>query len=149
MIKTFRGLLADGEQQKIRLSRNNGLMGYKILKFQGFFEKPGTAEQESLLMILKRELDSVVTASSEVNFEDQNILAVWFDTQHTSPAYNQTRPDNVIFDKEIINQDIFITHTDQPVDVGESCNYYLELEEVPLNLNEATVATLKDMRGRE
>jgi hypothetical protein len=28
-------------------------------------------------------------------------------------------------------------------------NYYLELEQVKLDLNEATVATLKDMRGRE
>jgi hypothetical protein len=28
-------------------------------------------------------------------------------------------------------------------------NYYIELEKVKLDLNEATVATLKDMRGRE
>ena len=28
-------------------------------------------------------------------------------------------------------------------------NYYIELEQIKLDLNEATVATLKDMRGRE
>lgn len=148
MIKTFRGLLADGDQEVIRLSRNDGLMGYKIIKFQGFFEKPGTVEQESLLKVLKVEDGSVPTAAAEVNFDNMTLMAVWFSTQHTSPAYNNPIQ-NVVFDREIVNQDIYITHTDQPAGTGESCNYYLELEEIPLNLNEATVATLKDMRGRE
>ena len=43
------------------------------------------------------------------------------------------------------NQDIYITcySTDNKI------NYYIELEQVPLSKDEATVATLKDMRGRE
>jgi hypothetical protein len=32
---------------------------------------------------------------------------------------------------------------------SEDCNYYLELEQIKLDLNQSTVATLKDMRGRE
>ena len=31
--------------------------------------------------------------------------------------------------------------------IGKTMNYYIELEQVKLDLNEATVATLKDMRG--
>ena len=34
MIKSFRGQLADEEQDTIRLSTKNGLTGYKINKFQ-------------------------------------------------------------------------------------------------------------------
>ena len=148
MIKTFRGLLADGEHQVIRLSRNNGLMGYKIIKFEGFFEKPGTAGQESLLKILTVEPSSVPDAAATVDFNNTTLMAVWYAAQHTSPAYSNPIQ-NVIFDRNVVNQDIFISHTDQPAGSGESCNYYLELEEVKLDLNEATVATLKDMRGRE
>ena len=53
----------------------------------------------------------------------------------------------IIFDNTTINQDMFITHFD--ASVGKPVNYYIELEQVKLDLNEATVATLKDMRGRE
>ena len=56
------------------------------------------------------------------------------------------QPTVVVIDNKIINQDIFIQHTAQS---GNACNFYLELEQVKLDLNEATVATLKDMRGRE
>ena len=34
MIKSFRGKLADGGQDRIRLSTNDGLTGYKITKFE-------------------------------------------------------------------------------------------------------------------
>ena len=51
----------------------------------------------------------------------------------------------VVFDNVKFNQDIYITHQDEAV--GQSFNYYLELEQVKLDLNEATVATLKDMRA--
>ena len=53
----------------------------------------------------------------------------------------------IIFDDKIINQDIYVTHMD--IGGSENNNYYIELEQLSLNLSEATVATLKDMRGRE
>ena len=54
----------------------------------------------------------------------------------------------VVIDNKIINQDIFVQH--KSLKSGKTlCNFYMELEQVKLNLNEATVATLKDMRGRE
>ena len=34
MIKSFRGKLADGGQDTIRLGTNKGLTGYRIIKFQ-------------------------------------------------------------------------------------------------------------------
>ena len=52
-----------------------------------------------------------------------------------------------MFDHVKVNQDIYISHHN--ADGTSSCNYYIELEQMKLNLDEATVATLKDMRGRE
>ena len=45
----------------------------------------------------------------------------------------------------IFNQDIYLTHLESQ---GSSAvNYYLELEQIKLDLNENTVATLKDIRN--
>ena len=41
---------------------------------------------------------------------------------------------------------MFFTHQNTHADAGP-VNYYIELEQVKLDLSEATVATLKDMRG--
>ena len=50
-----------------------------------------------------------------------------------------------VFDKEIFNQDIYLTHDEN---LGSlAVNYYIELEQVKLDLNENTVATLKDIRN--
>ena len=45
------------------------------------------------------------------------------------------------------NQDIYITHTNLHADAGP-VNYYIELEQIKLDLNENTVATLKDIRNQ-
>ena len=51
----------------------------------------------------------------------------------------------VIFDDDVFNQDIYITHVET---VGtEPCSYYIKLEQVKLSLDENTVATLKDIRN--
>jgi len=146
MIKSFRGLIVDGGQDTIVLHTNDGSIGYRIVKFEAFFEKPGTVEQESVLQIFKIEQATVPDAATEVNFNDQTLLAALMIAQHTSSAYSNPIQ-TVIMDREVFNQDIYITHTDQPVGSGESCNYYLELEQVSLDLNENTVATLKDIRN--
>jgi len=53
---------------------------------------------------------------------------------------------NVVFDQEIFNQDIYVTQ--QCLQSGD-VNYYIELEQVKLNVDESTVATLKDIRNKE
>ena len=49
-------------------------------------------------------------------------------------------------DNEIINQDIEIGNKESQ---GNSMNYYIELEQIKLDLNENTVSTLKDIRNVE
>jgi hypothetical protein len=146
MIKTFRGLIADGGQDTIVLHTNNGSTGYRVTKFQIFPNKPGLADYESVVKIYKIQQTTIPTASAEVDFNDQTLLAVsYLVGTGTSSSDHTIEQLHTIFDNEIINQDIYITHT---ANTGsDACNYYIELEQVKLDLNQNTVATLKDIRN--
>jgi len=138
MIKTFRGLLADGGQDRIRLSTIKGKVGYRIAKFQIMANTPGV-NIDSLVKITKT--DSGVAPTNSVDFTDSDLLgAAWL--------YNDTYETDmvIIFDSEIFNQDIFIEHHEDKS--SHSTNYYLELEVVPLDDAGAEFTTLKDMRSR-
>jgi len=143
MIKTFRSKLADGQQQRIRLSTNQGLVGYKILKFQIITEEPyGGANAEHVVQLTAEPQ----TPTANVNFNNPLLLGV-ATINNATAGYNYSSVPVIIFDHTTVNQDMFIQHIDNAG--SQACNYYIELEQIRLNLNEATVATLKDMRGRE
>jgi len=140
VVKTFRGMLADGGQDRIRLSTIKGKAGYRIVKFEVIPEKPVTSANECVLQIWK---ESQSTASSEINFTDNALLGIGIYSNQTDTTYY---PDDtsIIFDNEIFNQDIFITHKNETG--SERCNYYLELEVIPLDDSSAEYTTLRDMR---
>ena len=142
-IKTFRGLIADGGQDTIVLHTNNGSTGYKIVKFDIFPNKPGTEQSESTVQIFKIKQSSVSTTASEVNFSSQTLLAAGF--YGKSAGVDNAETKITLFDNEVFNQDIYITHTETAG--SQAVNYYIELEQVKLDLNENTVATLKDIRN--
>jgi hypothetical protein len=156
MIKTFKGLIAHNTTQKIRLSTNNGLTGYNITKFQVF---PAGAQNsggfnytyKAALGIYSVEREPQVPGSTNnyrmINFESPTLLAAGFYSMNSSA---DTNPEElfIVIDNKVINQDVFLTYFN--VGGGDvPINYYIELEQVKLDLNEATVATLKDIRGRE
>ena len=143
MIKSFRGKLASSGTQLIRLSTNNGLIGYKVVKFQIFPPTPGGSSYENVVQIFTEEPDSAI---GTVNFDNPLLIACAYLEGNNSSA--ETDMLQVVFDHVKFNQDIYITNYDVDGDT-EAINYYIELEQVKLDLNEATVATLKDMRGRE
>ena len=142
MIKTFRGLLADGGQDTIRLSTNNGLTGYRIVKFEIMTNKPGATAYEHVMKIWKTKQ---TTIDGLVDFSIDALLGAGYLEGHAGEAYPDSQA--TFFDQEVFNQDIFVTQYD--VLTGEACNYYIELEQVKLAQDAAAVATLKDMRGRE
>jgi len=144
MIKTFRGMIADGSQDTIVLHTNDGSMGYRIVKFQIIPNQPFDKDQESVIKIYKVSQSSVDTL---IDFSDNTLLAVGITTNENIVGTGYMMPMQIIFDQEIFNQDIYVTHKDQ--DNAEVCNYYLELEQVKLSLDESTVATLKDVRNKE
>ncbi len=143
MIKTFRGLLDDGEQEKIRLSTKKGKIGYKIKKFQLMSRDAGETahEMESTCKVFKVNQSAINTI---VDFSDGNLLAAGQIGSHRDfVTYPQSTI--VIFDIEVFNQDIFITHKNNHADAAP-CNYYLELEAMSLTDNAAAVSTLRDIR---
>ena len=142
MIKSFRGQLADQAKATIRLSTKDGLTGYKVKKFQLIGVTPG---DETVEAVVKLHTVDPTTVNGTVNFDNPTLLGVAFYVSSTTEEWSTHNI--IIFDHTIVNQDIFVTHFDTAV--GTPINYYLELEQVKLDLNEATVATLKDMRGRE
>jgi len=147
MKKTFRGQLAPGSIERIRLSTNNGLTGYKMHKFQVLESAPGTLDSQTVAQIFTTENSDAGlarTASATVNFTDPTLLAALY--QKIGNSGGDPAEVIVIFDNMTVNQDIFITMADA-VSNTAVVNYYIELEQVKLSDNEATVATLKDMRA--
>jgi len=140
-IVSFRGLLADGGQERISLQTIRGVKGYKILKFQVLDDEPGEAESANAIKIYKI-LQSSVTG--KIDFSDNTLLAAIDFRQHNNEAYGVSA-NTIIVDNEIFNQDIYITNKDN--NTGAAMNYYFELEAMDLALDEATVATLKDIRN--
>jgi len=139
MIKTYRGNIANGTEERIRLGTIRGKVGYRIVKLQTVGIAPGATTQEAIIQIFKKS----TTPSGTINFSDSDLLAiaVWkMDAGSTATA-----SDTIIFDREVFNQDIFVGLSD--VHTGNNCNYYLELEVIPLDDAGAEYTTLKDIRS--
>ena len=59
VVKTFRGLLADGAQERIKLQTSTGKVGYRIVKFQVMSPQAGHTDYEmESTFILKQGLTS-------------------------------------------------------------------------------------------
>ena len=143
-IKTFRGLIKSGEVDTIPLHTNNVAMGYRIIKFEVISEFPGKQDTESTVTISKVPYTEPAYADWKgIDLSDQTILGVaFFGSPQIASAYPIQQV--LLFDNEIFNQDIYIGTLDSQ---GNAMNYYIELEQVKLDLNENTVATLKDIRN--
>jgi hypothetical protein len=138
-IKTFRGLIPDGGQEKITLHTITGRIGYRIVKFQ-IMPENSSNNFECSVKIFKVEQASV---DSTVNFANETLLGAAF-TGLISGGYAGSQ--TIIHDNTIFNQDIFITAQD--LSASQSTNYYLELEQIKLDSNETAVATLKNIKNR-
>jgi len=143
MIKTFRGLLTDsspGNQNRIRLSTIKGKVGYRIFKFQIMHDEPGQHHTEHTVKIYK---SLQTTIDNNINFTDSDLLGSAYILDNPDQGYPVSTI--IVFDREIFNQDIYITAEDTTGARG--INYYLELEVIPLDDAGAEYTTLKDMRS--
>ena len=140
VMKSFRGMIASGNQDTVSLHTNTGSTGYRIKKLQVISESPTSKAPENILKIYSIPQSAV---DATVDFSDNTLLGVAF-LKHGST--NTTYATEIIlFDNATFNQDIYITSID-PAD-SSAMNYYIELEQVKLSLDENTVATLKDIRN--
>jgi len=147
-IKTFRGLMADGAQDTIHLHTRDGSTGYRIVRFQIINNTPGAlgAAVKGVVKIYKVSQPMIspgVFADAVIDFSDNTLLGAAFYEDNDSVTY--VGKETIIFDTEIFNQDIYITYSD--LQGSQPMNYYIELEQVRLDLNANTVATLKDIRN--
>ena len=139
VVKTYRGLLEDGGQDRLRLSTIKGKVGYRIVKF-AVMGPDGSENIESVLKIYK---EAQSTIDHVINFTDSALLAAAVITQ-SATMQNYPEDTSIIFDQEIFNQDIYTTL--KGADYSASVNYYIELEVIPLDDDGAAYTTLKDMR---
>jgi len=140
-IKSYKGKLAPTLQEKIFLSTSNGLTGYRIKKFDIITSTPaGTGTDEHVMKIYTT--DQTGSIGPTVDFSETDLLGVAF-YQETGAGDGISK--TIIFDNEVFNQDIFITCSDGGGGT-KPANYYLELEQIKLNLNEATYHTIKNIR---
>jgi len=142
-IVSFRGLIADAAQDIIPLHTRDGSTGYRIKKFQTISNQnsAGGASGEHFTLIWSVPQATVSGTTPNIDFSDQTLLAVNWSANNAERAFVQS----IIFDNMTFNQDIYVTHIDAAG--TQSNNYYIELEQMPLDLNENTVATLKDIRN--
>ena len=134
-------MLADGAQERISLQTKTGETGYRIVKFRIMPEEPGILNTEAVVKIYKTQQ---TTTTLKIDFSDNRLLAAGFFRSNASAAY--ATDEVVIFDNEKFNQDIYVTMQDAE---NNPMNYYIELEQMDLALDEATVATLKDIRNND
>ena len=137
---SYKGKLAIGEQDRIKLSTINGKRGYKINKFQIISTTPGTGNVELVSKITKV-TDTNIGPTAK--FTDADLLGVAFYSGNENAAYPFS--ETIIFDNEKFNQDIFVSMAD--ADGGTvPGNYYIELETMNLSDLETTMLTLKSLR---
>ena len=139
-VKSFRGKIAHNTIDTISLHTNTGSTGYRITKLQVIPEDPTAMNMESVLKIYKIPQSSATTT---IDFSDNTLLAASFLHSSNNALYEVS--EIIIFDNEIFNQDIYITHNEP--NATSALSYYMELEQVRLDLNQSTVATLKDIRN--
>jgi len=138
-ILSYRGLLADNGQDTILLSTKKGEAGYRIVKFQTMGRNLTGEANESVMQIWQTE--PTVPDKAIVDFSSTTLLGVAYWKSHGDTLFSQS----VIFDRQVVNQDIYITQASP--DTGEPCNYYLELERIKLNEQEAMVTTIMSIRN--
>ena len=126
-IHSFRGLLASGEQDKIGIQGSVGATAWHITKFEVFSQAPGAGNQNSVVQIFREEQSSIV---GTVDFNDNELLGVGQWKESSGVAYPVSTP--VIFDNALFTRNIWVTHLDVE-GANDSCNYYIELEEVKVS----------------
>ena len=92
---SYKGILDEGLEERIKLSTLNGKTGYKITKFQVISNTPGAAEYETTVKIYSKPQGS---GSTSVDFTESDLLAVAYIEDNPTHAYPIS--ETIIFDNE-------------------------------------------------
>jgi len=150
-IVTLRNLIGTTASNNAALDRHSlhtiqGLKGYRITKFELLPYDFGATASE-LEATVKVYSEHPGTPDAQIDFSDNRLIAAAV-MAGAVDAYNYGISDAIIFDSQIFNQDIYVTYYNNKTNEAAGfVNYYIELEQIDLALDEATVATLKDIRN--
>ena len=151
-IKSFRGLIAHDSVETVHLHTQNGSTGYRIVDLDIMYHTPGVGDLDAVVQVFSI---PQTAASATVDFSNQTLLGAAFIRQDADNSNITGRmAGHILFDNVVFNQDIFITLKNATPPAGGTastapCNFLIKLEQVKLDLNENTVATLKDIRNIE
>ena len=126
-VHSFRGLLPDGKQHKIRIQGPVGAIAWRITKFMVMPYDVSDEDYEAVVKIYRESQSSI---DHNVDFTDSELLGagLW-----SSSSSNNVYPDDmtIIFDNALFSRNIYITYEDTKTNGG--MNYYIELEEVKVS----------------
>ena len=140
---SFRGLLADGGQDKIRIQGPVGAIAWRITKFQIFPGDPGSEHYEATIKIYR---EFQTTVDNTVNLSDQNLLGAAYYQDDNAKHYASS--DEVVFDNELFVRDIYVTYIGTDSAIADM-NYYIELEEVKVSAAGMAQLAVAAARRRE
>jgi len=127
-VHSFRGLLADGDQHKIRIQGPVGAIAWRMIKFQLIYYDP-TADTAESVVCVWREKQSALT--NKIAFDNGELLAAGFMEANSTDGYYPIEQ-TVVFDNDLFVRNIYITNV-----AGQSASngvsYYIELEEVKVS----------------
>jgi len=141
-VVSFRGQIANDAQDTIALHTTDGSTGYRIVKLEAM----AIDSEEDVESTLKVFSVPQTAVDNTIDFSDNTLLAALIYNDSASNAYGPQPI--VVFDNIVFNQDIYITLKGSAGVSTPFLNYHIELEQVSLDLNENTVATLKDIRNQ-
>jgi len=125
-IHSFRGLLADGAQERIRIQGATGEIAWRITKFQIMPNNFNTADEYNISVF--REDPPAAYDFGTFDFTNDELLAAaYLENNATAGDFVLS---TVIFDNTLFVRNIHIVLSSQ---AGKACNYYIELEEVKVN----------------
>ena len=135
-IKAFRGKLTSDNsalnQDTIHLAGGDVDKGYRLPKLQIM----PTSEHADLGAVVKVYKQKQSIVNEDIDFTEANLMGASIYRQDTANQYPITHV--VIFDREVVNQDIYVTYRDNET-AGGTINYYLELEQVKMSKGEQAV----------
>ena len=135
--KSFKRMLINGAQDKIYLSGGESDIGYRITKLSLISKTPGAvAETEGVIKVFREKQTSI---DAVIDFTDDILLAAAAYQDHDGSSYPSSI--DIVFDDQVINQDIYITWycTDNDIPM----NYLIHLEEVKMSGSEQAVVNFE------
>ena len=127
-VHSFRGLLTDGGQDEINLERQNLNLAYRIVKFEIMTHNPGTLDFENVVKIYR---ESQASIDGVVDFSNTDLLGAGA-ASGDATSNNFPTHTTIIFDHTLFSRNIYVTNKEVSGN-ATSCNYYIELEEVPVS----------------